>query len=200
MRIVAGMNRLVSVALITAFTASISGQTKPNWQSQREACITALSSFAVDPSVTKPPQFPDDLEEVRIEFSASGCLGTCPSFELHIEKNRASWDGHSFVRKKGKAEKQISTHEFSEIVHAWLDAKMYAMRDDYCEPPCPDGTTVVITDVQDTSITLKTPSYSKQVFECFTTNDGKPENPKPPEGYFHLSHRLMQFAKSNHWM
>ena len=74
------------------------------------------------------------------------------------------------------------------------------MRDDYCEPPCPDGTTVVITDVQDTSITLKTPSYSKQVFECFTTNDGKPENPKPPEGYFHLSHRLMQFAKSNHWM
>jgi hypothetical protein len=127
-------------------------------------------------------------------------LGTCPSFALRIEKNKASWEGRAFVRKKGKAERQISDREFSEIVHAWLDAKMYAMRDDYCEPTCPDGTATIITDVQDTSIVLKTPSYSKKVLECFTTTNGKPDNPKPPEEYFQLSRRLVQFAKSNHWL
>lgn len=77
---------------------------------------------------------------------------------------------------------------------------MYAMRDDYCQPTCPDGTTTIITDVQDTSITLKSPSYSKRVFECFTTTDGKPDNPKPPQEYFELARHLAQFAKSNHWL
>jgi hypothetical protein len=86
------------------------------------------------------------------------------------------------------------------IRQAWLDSKMYAMRDDYCQPTCPDGTTTIITDVQDTSITLKSPSYSKQVFECYTTTDGKPDNPKPPQEYFELARRLVQLAKSNHWL
>src|SRR5215469_13476951 len=194
------MHRTVSVAPITVLAAAISGQSKPDRNAQREACITSLSSFSVDPNITKPPDFPDDLQGVSIEYFESGCLGSCPSFTLRIEKNRAIWDGHAFVRKKGKAEKQISSGEFSAIAHAWLDAKTYAMRDDYCEPTCPDGTTTIITDVQNTSIALKTPSYSKQVYECFTTTDGKPDNPKPPQEYFQLARRLVQFAKSNHWL
>jgi hypothetical protein len=124
----------------------------------------------------------------------------CPSFTLRIEKNKAIWDGHAFVRKKGKAEKPISSAEFSEIVRAWLDAKMYAMRDDYCQPTCPDGTTTIITDVQFTTIAIKTPAYSKKVSECFTTTNGKPDNPRPPEEYFQLSRRLVQLAKSNRWL
>jgi hypothetical protein len=194
------MRRIVSVALITASTVAISGQSKSDWQAHREACISTLSSFAADPSIATPPSLPSDLHGVSIEYFASGCYGTCPAFTLRIEGNKALWDGHAFVRKKGKAEKQISDQQFSEIVHAWLGAKMYAMRDDYCEPTCPDGSATIITDVQNTSIALKTPSYSKKVFECFTTTDGKPDNPKPPEEYFQLSQRLVQFAKSNHWL
>jgi hypothetical protein len=194
------MHRIILISLIAVLTATISGQSKPDWQAQRKACITSLSSFAVDPSLTKPPDLPDDLQGLSIEYFASGCLGNCPSFALRIEKDRAIWDGHAFVRKKGKAEKQLSSGEFSAIVHAWLDARMYAMRDDYCQPTCPDGTTTIITDVQDTSIALKTPSYSKRVFECFTTTDGKPDNPKPPQEYYELARRLAQFAKSNHWL
>ena len=194
------MRQSLSVALITALTLTISGQSQSDWQVHREACIATLSSFAADASVAKPPNLTSDLHGVRIEYSASGCLGRCPAFMLRIEGNKALWDGHSFVRKKGKAEKQISDQQFSEIVYAWLDAKMYAMRDDYCQPTCPDGTSVIITDVQETSITLKAASYSKTVLECFTTVDGKPENPKPPEQYFELSHHLLQLAKSNHWL
>ena len=77
---------------------------------------------------------------------------------------------------------------------------MYAMRDDYCQPTCPDGTSTIITDVQETSIILSAPGYSKKAFECFTTIDGKPETPKPPEQYFLFSHQLVQVAKSKHWL
>jgi len=192
--------RIVAVALVAVLTGTISSQSKPDWQAQREACITALSSFAVDPSVAKPPQLPEDLEGLSIEYVSSGCYGNCPAFTLRVEKNKAAWDGHAFVRKKGKAEKQLSDRQFADIVRAWLDAKMYAMRDDYCEPTCPDGTSTIITDVQDTSITLKAPSYSKKVLECFTTLDGKPQTPKAPEQYFQLSRQLVQLAKSNHWL
>jgi hypothetical protein len=181
-------------------TATTSGQSKPDWQARREACITALSSFAVDPSVAKPPQMPDDLEGMSIEYVASGCFGSCPAFTLHLDKNRVAWEGHAFVRKKGKAERKISDRQFADIAQAWLDAKMYAMRDDYCQPTCPDGTSTVITDVQDTSITLKAPTYTKRVLECFTTIDGKPKTPKAPAQYFQLSRQLVQIAKSNNWL
>jgi hypothetical protein len=194
------MWRIVAVGLIGVLTATISGQSKPDWQARREACITALSSYAIDPTGTKPPELPDDLEGVTIEYVSSGCYGRCPAFTLRLEKNKAAWDGHAFVNKKGKAAKQISDRQFADLVHAWLDAKMYAMRDDYCQPTCPDGTSTIITDVQETSITLRAPSYSKKVLECFTTIDGKPETPKPPMQYFQLSRQLVQLATSNHWL
>ena len=195
-----GDSRHVRESIAFPLSSAISGQSQPDQRARREACITALSSFAVDPKLTKPPDLPDDLQGVNIEYFESGCLGNCPAFTLRIEKDRAIWDGHAFVRKKGKAKKRFSNGEFSAFVQAWLDSKMYAMRDDYCQPTCPDGTTTIITDVQDTSITLKSPSYSKQVFECYTTTDGKPDNPKPPQEYFELARRLVQLAKSNHWM
>ena len=194
------MSRILSIGLIAASTTAILGQSKPDWKAKREACITSLSSFAVDPTVAKPPELNNELRDVSVEYTASGCYGRCPAFTLRIDKNKAIWEGHAFVKKKGKAEKKISDREFSEIVHAWLDFKMYAMRDDYCQPTCPDGTSTIITDVQETSIALKSPSYSKKVLECFTTMNGKPENPKPPDEYFNLSRHLDQFARSNHWL
>ena len=194
------MCRSVAVAFITVLTITICAQTPPDQKAQLKACITSLSSFAADPSVTNPPDVLNDLEGISIEYFASDCLGKCPSFTLRIEKNKAVWEGHAFVKKKGKAEKKISPPEFSEIVNAWLNAKMYAMRDDYCYATCTDRTVVIITDVQFTTITMKTPSYSKKVSECFTTNNGEPDNPKPPDEYFQLSRRLIQFAKSNHWL
>jgi len=194
------MHRVFSVTLLALLTSVTLGQSKPDREAQRDACVRSLSSFAADPALIKPPEFLEDFKGVTIEYFESGCFGDCPSFTLHIEHNKAIWNGHAFVRKKGRAEKQLSSSEFTAIVNAWIGAKMYAMRDDYCQPTCPDGTRTMITDVQNTSITLITPAYSKQVSECFTTTDGKPDNPKPPQEYYQFAHRLVQFAKSNHWL
>jgi Domain of unknown function (DUF6438) len=194
------MKRVASLVLAAVLTATMSGQSKPDWQAKRESCVEALSSFSVDPSATEPPPLPNGLEGVTLEYFSSGCYGNCPAFKLRFEKNRATWEGHAFVKKKGKAERKIPDQLFGKLVRAWLDAKMYAMRDDYCTPTCPDGTSTVVTDVEETSINLSAPSYSKKVFECFTTIDRKPQTPKPPDQYFQLSRQLLEFAKSNRWL
>jgi hypothetical protein len=194
------MNRILSLAFLVLLTATGSGQSKPDPEARHEICVATLSSFATDPSLTKPPDLPSDLDAVTIEYSSSGCYGNCPAFRLRIEKGKATWEGHAFVRKKGKAEKQISVRQFADLVEAWLAAKMYAMRDDYCLATCPDGTVIIITDVQSTAIAFKAQSYSKTVSECFTTANGKAQNPKPPEQYFDLSRQLILLARSNHWL
>jgi len=194
------MRRIGSVGLIVALTATTSSQSALYRGAPRENCIAALSSFAVEPSVTKPPDLPADLNGVKIEYDSSGCYGNCPAFALRVEKGVASWEGHAFVRKKGKARKQISDKQFSDLVQAWLDAKIYAMRDDYCDVTCPDGTSIVVTDVLDTTIKFQAPFYSKKVLQCFTSIDGKPRTPKPPDAYFDLSRQLREVAKSYHWL
>jgi hypothetical protein len=194
------MRNFVCLILALSLPAAIAGQSKPDRQSRRETCIADLSSFAVDPSTVKPPLLPDDLNGIVINYFESGCFGNCPAFTMRIQKNKVEWDGHAYVRKKGKAEKPISSEEFKTLVQVWLGAKIYAMRDDYCQPTCADGTVIIVTDVQDTALRLDAPGYSKKVSECFTTIDGKPRTPKPPDEYFQFSRQLVAFAKSKHWL
>jgi len=194
------MQRVSSLMLLAFMAVSLSGQSKPNRQGQRESCITALSTFAAEPNTFKPPTIPDDLTGVTMEYFASGCYGNCPAFKLRIQKDVALWEGHAYVKAKGKKQRKVSPEQFRVLVQAWLTGSVYAMRDDYCQPPCPDGTVMVITDVQDTSITLKTSGFTKTVSECYTTIDGKAQNPKPPEQYFRVSQELLRFAKSQGWL
>src|SRR5580704_17459873 len=194
------MSGYIYLTFVLVYAATLSGQSKPDGQTRREACVATLSTFVIDPATLNPPRLPDDLSGVAIEYFASGCFGSCPSFTMRVQKDKIEWVGREYVKKKGNAETHISEKEFETWVKAWQSAKMYAMRDDYCEPTCPDGTRTIITDVQDTSISFISPSYSKKVLECFTTIDGKPENPRPPDQYFQFSHQLIELAKSKHWL
>ena len=96
------MSRMMSAVLVVVLTATLSGQSKPDWHARREACVAALSSFAGDPGAMRQPQLPNDLEGVALEYSSSGCYGRCPAFTLRLERTRAAWEGHAYVKKKGK--------------------------------------------------------------------------------------------------
>lgn len=189
-----------SLALAALAIVPALAQSQPDWQKgqeRRAACIATLSSFAVDPSMAKQPQFPDDLDGVTLEYSSSGCYGNCPAFKMRIENNRAVWEGRDFVRKKKRVEKRISPEVLRSFVRAWLDDSLYAMRDRYCNPTCPDGTNIMATDLNETSISLKAPSYAKTVSQCSVKANIEP---RPPDQYFRLSHDLMGFAKANGWL
>jgi hypothetical protein len=166
----------------------------------QDECIASLSGFPKDAAVLPKPPYPVDLKGVTIEYFASGCLGECPAFTLTISKDIARFDGQAFVRAKGKRTAKLSQQQFETFLGAWYDGNFYAMRENYCDIKCPDGTMIVVTDIPESSITLTTPTYSKRVYECFTTVDNKPETPKPPEHYFELSRQLRTFAKVHHWL
>jgi len=120
---------------------------------------------------------------------------------MRIENNRVVWVGYADVRQQKKSEKRISPRVLRRFLHAWLDDSIYAMRDKYCNPTCPDGTHIIVSDLNETSICVKAPSYVKTVSECYPHVSPEPKiEPKPPDQYFRLSQDLMEFAKSNGWL
>lgn len=176
------------------------GQVTNDWKAKQHECIDLLSGFPKDASHQSEPQYPADLNGVTLEYFASGCYGRCPAFTLTIRKDTAEFVGHAWVRKKGKHTAKISQQQFEKFLHAWFDGKFFAMRDNYCDVKCPDGTVVIVTDIPESSITVNAGTYRKTVYECFTTIDGKPETPKPPDNYFELSREFLQFAKAQRWL
>lgn len=119
---------------------------------------------------------------------------------MTIRHDSVEFVGRAWVRRKGKHTAKITQQQFEAFVRAWFDGKFFAMRDNYCDAKCPDGTMIVVTDIPESSITFKNGTYEKRVYQCFTTIDGKPETPKPPDQYFELSRKLYEFAKSQRWL
>jgi hypothetical protein len=176
------------------------GQGNDDRRTSQERCIEQLSGFPANASAQPPTEYPADLKNITLEYFASGCYGQCPAFTLTIRKDSAEFVGRAWVRKKGKHTAKISQEQFEKFLHAWFDQRFFAMRDDYCRVACPDGTMQVVTDNLETSITLNTPSFKKEVYECFTTIDGKAETPRPPEPYFELARELLAFGKIKRWL
>jgi hypothetical protein len=190
-----------TVGAVSLITLANLGQSSPEVRRiAQDECIASLSGFPKDVPLPSKPLYPVDLTGITLEYFASGCLGECPAFTLTISKDIARFDGQAFVRAKGKRTAKLSQQQFETFLRAWYDGNFYAMRENYCDIKCPDGTMIVVTDIPESSITLTTPTYAKRVFECFTTVDNKPETPKPPERYFELSHQLQAFAKVHHWL
>ena len=115
---------------------------------------------------------------------------------MRIEKGRAVWEGHAFVRKKKRIVKVISPEVLNRLLRAWLDDGLYAMRDEYCNPKCPDGILIVVTDLNETEISLTTPSYTKKVSQCAVNS---PIEPRPPDQYYDLAKKMREFARANKW-
>jgi len=166
----------------------------------KKACLESLSGFPSELATVAEPPFPADFQDVTIVYFESGCFGKCPSFKMTMRDGAAEFEGHAYVRAKGKRKARLDPKTFERLVRAWFDARLYAMKDDYCAATCPDGTSMVVTDIPESSIELTTPKFKKQVYECYTTIDGKPITPKPPAQYFELRRELAAFAKSKGWL
>ncbi len=167
---------------------------------EKQECISSLSGFPSEGPLTTPVPYPTTLEGVTIEYFESGCYGTCPAFTLRISKDFADWDGHAYVRAKGKRRAKVTLQQFDTFLRAWFDGKFSAMRDDYCSARCPNGMIITVTDIPESSMTLKTPGLTKRVYQCFATINAKPITPKPPEEYFILAKQLRAFAQSKRWL
>ena len=177
-----------AVSLI--IVANLTPQSPVVHRDTSDACVASLSGFSKDTPTPAKPQYPTDMTGVTLEYFASGCYGNCPAFTLTINKETAVFEGRAYVRAKGKRTAKLSSQQLETLLHAWYDGSFYAMRDDYCSARCPDGTQIIVTDIPESAITLTTPAFKKRVYECFSTVNGQPQTPKPPEQYFQLSRQL----------
>jgi hypothetical protein len=189
---------LSAVSLI--FLVTLGQSSNDSRRVAQDECIASLSGFPKDPSMLPKPPYPVEPKDVKLEYFASGCYGKCPAFTLAITKDVARFEGHAFVRAKGKRTSKLSQQQFETFLRAWYDGNFYAMRDNYCDVRCPDGTVTIVTDIPESSVTLITPTFTKRVYECFSTVNNQPQTPKPPEQYFELSRQLRAFAKAQHWL
>jgi Domain of unknown function (DUF6438) len=189
---------MVGVASLVSLSSF--GQSSPTArQDARKECIASLSGFPADAGL-HPPPYPADLNGITMEYTESGCYGSCPAFTLTIIKEGARFDGHAYVRAKGKHTAKLSGEQFAAFLRAWFDGNFFAMRDDYCSVTCSDGTVIIVTDIAESSLKVTTPTFTKRVFQCFSTVSNQPQTPRPPEQYFELSRQLLSFVKSQHWL
>jgi Domain of unknown function (DUF6438) len=189
----------IGAVSLVAF-ANLTPQSPTTRRDTRDACVASLSGFPKDTPLPSKPQYPTDMTGITLEYFASGCYGNCPAFTLTINKESAVFEGRAYVRAMGRRTAKLSSQQFETLLHPWYDGRFYAMRDDYCSASCPAGTVIVVTDIPESSITLTTPAFEKRVFECFSTRNGEPQTPKPPEQYFQFSRRLWAFARDQHWL
>ena len=189
----------INVVCLIVF-ANLTAQSPASHQDSRDDCVASLSGFPRDAPLAPKPQYPTDMTDVTLEYLASGCYGKCPAFTLTINRKTAVFEGHAYVRAKGKRTAKLTSQQFETLLRSWYDGDFYAMRDDYCSVHCPDGTEWVVTDIPESSITMTTPNFKKRVFECFSTVNGKPQTAKPPEQYFQLSQQLRAFSKAQGWL
>ncbi|MGE0405226.1 MAG: DUF6438 domain-containing protein [Candidatus Korobacteraceae bacterium] len=169
-------------------------------QASRERCIALLSSYKTNPESAVETPFPEDLSKVKLEFFATGCHGTCAAFTMTLTRGKVEFDGHNFVKAKGKRQAKLSDQEFDSFVRGWYEGKFTAMREDYCTAACPDGTVIIVNDLPGSGIIFNSPKINHEVYSCFGWRDSGPITPKPPGAFFDFFERAMSLAKSKGWL
>jgi hypothetical protein len=190
---------LVMLVAWTSVACQAQSHTEQRYD-EKDACISMLSGFPRSDRGSESPQYPSSLDAVSIEYFESGCYGTCPSFTLHLTKDTATWEGHAYVRAKGRKKASITRQQFETFVRAWYGGRFFAMREDYCSATCPNGMIITVTDMAESSITFESPEFQRRVYQCYATIDRKPVTPKPPDEYFEFVRQLRAFAKSQKWL
>jgi uncharacterized protein DUF6438 len=185
--------------LVLLLAAAAQAQHKVSVQDGWDKCIADLSGYPSDTAV-RQATYPSRLDGISLRYAETGCFGTCPVFQLVLRQGSVQFEGLKHVPTKGKHKAALSQAEFEKFLHMWFTARFYAMRDNYCSIKCPDGLERVVVDLRESSITLTMPDFSKEVYQCFATFNGKPETPRPPDEYFQLTQELQVLAREHGWL
>jgi uncharacterized protein DUF6438 len=79
-----------------------------------------------------------------ITLERTVCYGTCPAYKLTIfDDGKVVYEGKEFVKRKGKAEGQISKAALDELVREFERIDYFKLDDQYTDDPknCPESWT-----------------------------------------------------------
>lgn len=79
-----------------------------------------------------------------ITLERTACFGTCPAYKLIIfDDGKVVYEGKDFVKRKGKAESQITKAELENLVREFDRINYFSLDDEYVGDPknCPESWT-----------------------------------------------------------
>ncbi len=124
--------------------------------------LLAGSYFYLHPKLTEPPK-PTEFKDVIITLERTGCLGTCPSYNLTIYGDgKVVYDGKYFVKTKGMQNFLITQDKVKELVNEFYKIGYFSLQDKY-DPP--------FTDLPKTITSITIDGKTKKV----VSYDGGPE-------------------------
>ena len=75
---------------------------------------------------------PNNFKIEEINFSTSGCYGTCPIFELKIKADRtANYNAQQYNDKNGKFKTTLDTASYNNLVETINYIKLISLKDEY---------------------------------------------------------------------
>ena len=138
---------------------------------------------------------PDDT---LITLQRSVCYGACPDYKLTISADgTVTFEGHQFVRVKGKAKKMISAEQLRQLIAEFEKAKYFSLNDKYeterdgCPEVWTDNPWVV------TSIRINGKSKSISHYHGCRENRG---NALYPKGLTELESKIDQIVGTKQWI
>jgi Domain of unknown function (DUF6438) len=79
-----------------------------------------------------------------ITLERTTCFGTCPAYKVTIfDDGKVVYEGKDFVKRKGKAESQITKAELEDLVREFDRINYFSLDDEYVGDPknCPESWT-----------------------------------------------------------
>lgn len=140
---------------------------------------------------------PQDRSQIELTYAEQGCEGTCPIFDITARQGEITFEGKNYVKVTGIRNAKLSEADFSRLLSLWYANNFFAMRDEYCQLSCSDGSNSVFLDLRESSLTLKVNDETKSVHECWDKSLTVPHAPQP---YYGVQQKLWQIAKSHGWL
>ena len=112
---------------------------------------------------------PDDT---LITLQRSVCFGACPDYKLTISADgTVTFEGHQFVRVKGKAKKMISPAQLRQLIAEFEKAKYFSLKDKY--EGALDGCPEVWTDNPSVVTSIRIKGKSKSISHYYGCQEGR---------------------------
>jgi hypothetical protein len=137
-----------------------------------------------------------------LEFSRSGCLGTCPAYRVVVHGDgTVEFNGDGYTTVKGPAKGKLSPEQMADLVAAINAVKFFALRDSFQTES--DGCPSVWTCNPSMVTTIKSGPFTKTVNHYYGCSDIDPDG--LPRGVYpkmltDFETRLDQIIGTEQWV
>jgi len=113
-----------------------------------------------------PPDFRSD-SKFLIKLGRSGCMGTCPAYDVEIHESEVVFLGYSYVVAPGRHIVKLNPVQTRALVRRFIDSDFYSMAPKYVQ---------AVTDCPTYTLSIEIDGHRKQVIDYVGEEVGMPQS------------------------